>query len=189
MKIIDSGMPVEEMWKDFFNPEAVLTKMGVTRDMRVIVDLGCGYGTFTIPAANMFPESIVYGIDIEQEMIDTLATKAKEKNLSNIRPVMRDFVESGSGLVDQSADFVMLFNILHAEKPVDILSEARRILKKSGKAGIMHWIYDNSTPRGPSLDIRPRPEQCREWAKQAGFSIIENEFPLKPYHYGIMLGG
>ncbi|MBE3116001.1 methyltransferase domain-containing protein, partial [Candidatus Bathyarchaeota archaeon] len=96
------------------------------------------------------------------------------------------FVSEGSGLKDLSVDFVMLFNILHVEKPIDLLKEAYRILRHGGKVGIIHWNYDATTPRDPPMDIRPRPEQCRRWAESAGF-IFEQQLDLKPYHYALLL--
>lgn len=188
MKIIDSGMPLEELWSSFFSPQEILDKMGLTSEMKQIVDLGCGYGTFTVPAAEMFPKSVIHAIDIEREMIETVQNKCAEEKLKNVVAIQRDFIATGTEFKDKSVDYVMLFNILHAENPVEILTEAHRILKKGGKAGIIHWIYDSKTPRGPSLEIRPKPEQCREWAKKAGFSIIGATILLKPYHYGIQIG-
>ena len=80
----------------------------------------------------------------------------------------------------------MLFNILHTEVPLALLQEAYRILEPMGKVGLIHWNYDPSTPRGPSMDIRPRPEQCQQWMKSAGFDLIKPLVDLPPYHYGIL---
>ena len=79
----------------------------------------------------------------------------------------------------------MIFNILHIDKPEIMLKEAWRILKKKGKVGIIHWNYDPLTPRGPSMNIRPTPGQCIQWAKEVGFSHPQ-QYDLKPYHYGIV---
>jgi ubiquinone/menaquinone biosynthesis C-methylase UbiE len=79
----------------------------------------------------------------------------------------------------------MLFNILHAEKPEELLKEAYRILKPEGKLGIIHWNYDPETPRGPPMTIRPKPEQCVKWATKVGFKF-EHRHDLKPYHYGLV---
>jgi hypothetical protein len=85
-------------------------------------------------------------------------------------------------------DYAMLFNILHAERPDVLLREARRALKPGGLLAITHWNYDPSTPRGPSMDVRPRPEQCRDWAIQAGFRLLDpGIIDLPPYHYGMAL--
>jgi len=81
----------------------------------------------------------------------------------------------------------MLFNILHAECPDLLLTEAFRILSACGILGIVHWKYDPSTPRGPSMDIRPRPDQCRHWAAKAGFRLLDpGVIELAPYHYGMV---
>ena len=80
----------------------------------------------------------------------------------------------------------MLFNILHAEETDDILREAYRILKKNGKVGVIHWNYDPSTPRGPSLSIRPKPEELRYRLIKAGLTILQFNINLPPYHYGIL---
>jgi len=83
---------------------------------------------------------------------------------------------------------VLLFNILHIEDPVALLREAYRALRPDGTAGILHWNHDPATPRGPSLDIRPRPGQCRAWAEQAGFEFVRDE-PLTccAHHYGLVV--
>ena len=150
-----------------------------------MADFGCGYGTFTIPAARIISGKI-YAFDIEPEMIKAVKRKAKTLNLGNVEAIVRDFISEGSGLKDASVDYVFLFNILHLEKPESLLKESYRILKPGGKVGIIHWNYDSTTPRGPPMEIRPRPEQCRSWAESVGF-IFDQKLDLKPYHYGLVL--
>jgi ubiquinone/menaquinone biosynthesis C-methylase UbiE len=41
------------------------------------VEIGCGYGTFTIPAANQI-KGKVFAFDIEDEMIEVLNQKIKK---------------------------------------------------------------------------------------------------------------
>jgi ubiquinone/menaquinone biosynthesis C-methylase UbiE len=186
MKTRESGMPEESVWHDFFAPEAVLTKLGLTSACRNVADFGCGFGTFTIPAAQI-ASGVVYALDIEAEMVDATQARAKAANLKNIRVQLRDFAVEGSGLPDSSVDYAMLFNILHAEERMSLLREAWRILQGEGKLAIIHWNYDPSTPRGPSMDIRPRPEQCRSWAEQVGFEVLPpGLIDLPPYHYGFV---
>jgi predicted methyltransferase len=121
-------------------------------------------------------------------MIAATRRKAEAAGLANIRLYLRDVIADGTGLPDSSMDYVLLFNILHAAQPGTLLTEAFRILRPGGLAGIMHWNYDPTTPRGPSMDIRPRPEQCRAWAEQAGFRLGRPErIDLPPYHYGIVM--
>ena len=185
MRIRDSDLPIEEEWAKFFNSNRTLKLLGLNRRINEVADFGCGYGTFTMPAAQMISGKI-YALDIEPKMIRTVERKAKEFNLNNVVAVLRDVVSEGSGLNDISIDFVFLFNILHAENPVYLLKEAFRILKPGGKAGIIHWRYDETIRDGPSMDIRPKPEQCRYWAESAGFVFVK-QLDLKPYHYALVM--
>jgi ubiquinone/menaquinone biosynthesis C-methylase UbiE len=185
MKGKESGMPPKEMWEGFFSPTEIFAVMGL--DDRVInaVELGCGYGTFTIPAAKII-RGTIYVFDIEAEMISATKKEAGKEGLKNVNIILRDFMADGTGLETESVDYVMLFNILHIDNPEIMLHEAWRILKPKGKLGIIHWNYDPSTPRGPSMDIRLKPEQCLQLAKEAGFSHPQ-QHDLKPYHYGIVM--
>lgn len=178
-------MPEKKMWEGFFNPSDILSVMGISDKVRDVSEFGCGYGTFTIPSAQIITGTI-YAIDIEKEMIALTEQEAKKHQLRNVKTVLRDFMFHGTGLKDESIDYVMLFNILHIERPEALLKESYRILRPGGKLGIIHWNYDPLTPRGPSMDIRPRPEQCIQWAEKEHFIKIE-QYNLKPYHYGIVM--
>ncbi len=183
MKIRESGMPDEETWEGFFNPHEILNMMGFNNKIVDVAEFGCGYGTFTIPAAKMISGKI-YAIDIEPEMVRITQKKARENRLNNVEAILRDIVLEGSGIADESIDYVMLFNILHAEGE-KLLHETHRILKPNGRVGIVHWNYE-PTPRGPPLNIRLKPEYCIKLAISAGFKD-PTMYDLKPYHYGIVL--
>src|SRR5665647_217520 len=178
-------MPKEALWNEFFDPNNALKLLGVNSSIVDIADFGCGYGTFTIPAARII-SGVIYAFDIEPEMIEILQRKAKAASLSNVKVILRDFVSDGSGLSDASVNYVFLFNILHIEKPEVLLKESYRILKLGGKVGIVHWNYDPTTPRGPPMAVRPRPEQLTRCAESVGF-IFQKRLDLKPYHYGLVL--
>jgi SAM-dependent methyltransferase len=185
MKVRDSGMPDEAMWARFFDARQILAELEFTATNADVVDFGCGYGTFTVAAARL-TSGTVYALDIDPEMIATTAAKAASFGLDNVTTIARDFVTEGTGLPNASADYAMLFNILHAEHPVELLREALRVLRPGGKLAVIHWIHDATTPRGPDLRIRPRPEQCRAWAQDAGFEIVMPTIALPPHHYGLV---
>lgn len=181
----ESGMPPKEMWEGFFNPVEILSMMGLDFRVTDAVEFGCGYGTFTIPAAKLAAGTI-YAVDIEDAMIEETRRAVVMAGLKNVRAIRRDFMTEGSGLEAESVDYVMLFNILHIEHPEILLAESYRILRPKGRLGIIHWNYDPVTPRGPSMDIRPKPEDCLTWAQSAGFSEPV-QYDLKPHHYGIVM--
>jgi SAM-dependent methyltransferase len=189
MKGRESGMPAEDYWETFYDADCIVVKLECAkRGDESIAEFGSGYGTFTLPAAKRTTGN-VYAFDIEPELVESLNQKAQAMALPNVRSLTRDFVAQGTGLEARSVDHVMVFNLLHIEEPVKILVEALRILKPGGLVSIIHWKYDPSTPRGPSMNIRPKPEQCREWAEAAGF-VFERYQDLSEccdFHYGMIL--
>ncbi|HVT30280.1 MAG TPA: hypothetical protein VHE81_19880, partial [Lacipirellulaceae bacterium] len=95
----------------------------------------------------------------------------------------RDVMESGFGV---QVDAVLLVNILHCEEPVALLRHAANALWPRGEILVIHWRH-GKTPRGPSLEIRPRPEQIAEWATLAGLQLVGHLLNLPPWHYGLRL--
>jgi ubiquinone/menaquinone biosynthesis C-methylase UbiE len=161
--------------------------MGCTGQCGDVLEFGCGYGTFTVPAASLVAGQI-FALDIEAAMIAATEKKVREANLSNIVLERRDFLTDGCGRPDASVGYAILFNILHVENPVGLLREAWRTLKPGGLAGIIHWKHDPKTPRGPTLEIRPTPEQCRAWAATAGFEFVRDEsLCCCSWHFGLIV--
>ncbi len=180
-------MPAAEQWESYFDAAGILESLGC-RDLNGdAVEFGCGYGTFTIAAAQMMLGTI-YALDIDPRMVTATAERVSRVGLQNVVVEQRDFVAEGCGRESQSASLVLLFNILHFEDPVGLLREAHRVLRLGGLVGIIHWNYDEHTPRGPPLNIRPRPQQCRAWGEDAGLRWVRNEsFPGSPWHWGMVL--
>lgn len=184
----ESGMPGEVRWEEFFDPAGVVARLGCTQLPGDVVEFGCGYGSFSLPAARGL-DGILHALDIDPEMVARTAGRAEAEGIANLRAIERDFVADGSGLADGSAVHAMLFNILHIENPVGLLYTALRTLRPDGAVSVIHWRDDIQTPRGPSPGIRPSPEQCGRWAKEAGFRMIR-KVPLgssAPWHFGLVL--
>ena len=178
-------MPVAEVWQGFFGPAHILDRLDCDHPGNV-VEFGCGYGIFTVEAARR-SSSTVYALDIEPEMIAATLTVAERAGAANVRPVQRDFVADGTGLSTGSCDYAMIFNLLHIDAPVALLREAFRVLASGGKLGIIHWTVDPATPRGPPMDIRPMPEDCRRWAEEAGFRFVRQEPGVARWHWGLLM--
>lgn len=188
MKARDSGMPDEDWWESFFDADAALGKLlpheACAGD---VVEFGCGYGTFTLPAARRIG-GMLTALDIEPDMVARVRARSVQQHQRNIRAAVRDFVQHGSGLDDASQSHAMIYNLLHLEQPLALLREAHRVLAPAGSLSVIHWRSDITTPRGPTLEIRPTPAQCRQWMIEAGFpSIFEIGLgPSCPYHFGLL---
>jgi SAM-dependent methyltransferase len=185
-KVRDSGMPDRDSWEQFFDPQGILDALGCCDVDGDAVEFGCGYGTFTLPAAQRVSGS-VYAFDIEPIMVSSTRQRAFRAGLSNVIAETRDFLLEGSGRPDQSVQYVMLFNILHLEQPLPLLREARRILGAHGKLAVLHWKRDPATPRGPPLSIRPDPADCLRCTEAAGLRwLAEPHLPRSPWHWGML---
>lgn len=179
-------MPAEDLWSDFFNVGLILSELHINSKVTDLVEIGCGYGTFTVPAAKII-KGIVYTFDIESEMIETVKNRLVKEDIHNVNLEMRDILTQKTGLAANSIDYVMLFNILHNDSPNVFLDEAFRILKPGGKVGILHWRSDIITPRGPDLSIRPRPDQILKFIDKSKFNICKDPLIIEPYHFGLVI--
>ncbi len=174
MRIRDSGMPDEAYWETLFDVPLTLSQFNI-HQYRNVAELGCGYGTFSIPVAKAISGTL-YTFDIDPVMLDR--TRERVGDLPIVCE-QRDVMEVGFGI---QVDAVLLFNILHCEEPTMLL---RHAAKAAGDILVTHWNFGD-TPRGPSLDIRPRPKQIVQWAGEVGLQAGE-VVDLPPWHYGVRL--
>ncbi len=185
MKLRESGMPEEAYWETLFDVPLILDRLGIDGRLRNVMEMGCGYGTFTIPVARRI-SGLLTTFDIDEAMIERTRQHAAAAGAWNILYVVRDVFTDGFGGEAGSKDACLLFNILHGEEPVRLLAEAARVVRPGGAVLVTHWRCDPATPRGPSMEIRPRPEQIVGWAKKAGWLEAEGTvMDLPPWHYGI----
>ncbi len=187
MKVRESGMPEEAYWETLFDVELILDRLGVDARLKDVVEFGCGYGTFTLPVARRISGTLTT-FDIDKEMVQRTQQRAAAARASNVVAAVRDIFAEGFGGEAGDTDACLLFNILHCEEPVHLLTEAARVVRPGGEVLVIHWRYDPSTPRGPSMEIRPRPERILHWARQTG--VFEAKAPLldcPPWHYGFRL--
>jgi SAM-dependent methyltransferase len=186
MKVRDSGMPPQDYWETLFDVPGILDAFGFGPATGDVAELGCGYGTFTLPLARRIAGT-VHTIDIEADMVALTRQRAAAAGLANVQAAVRDVLTDGFGPPAGSCDAALLFNILHAENPVTFLEAARAVVRPGGLVAVIHWRSDIATPRGPALEIRPRPEQIAAWAQAAGLRPDGPGFQLPPWHFGLKL--
>ncbi len=182
MRLRDSGMPDEQYWESLFDVGLIVPALGINSSLKDVAEFGCGYGTFTLPVANAV-SGTVYTFDIDPTMIARTEERLRLAGINNVICRQRDVMEQGFGL--QGMDAVLLFNILHCENPHGLLHHAAEAVRPGGWLFVIHWRFDSRTPRGPSLDIRPRPNQVLGWAKETGLAAPGETLDLPPWHYGL----
>jgi len=120
-----------KMWLDR-NACRMLSEVGICKG-QVVLDFGCGSGTYTIPAAKLVGEKgTVYALEISRKALDKVARKAEREGLRNI---VRTHSLGGEKipLEDEIIDVIMLIDVLQEIDDKDaLLDEAYRILKHEG---------------------------------------------------------
>lgn len=186
MKIQDSDMPEQAYWDSLLDLEAILHWMRCAGRPETVVEIGCGYGSFTVRVAAVIKGYLI-GFDIEQRMLDITQANIDEAGVSNVELQCRDVLAEGTGLKAGSVDRVMLFNILHFSERHQLLIEVERILRPGGRVDILHWRKDTPTPRGPQLDSRPDTPMVLQAIEGIGLIQKGEACILPPYHWGMQL--
>jgi SAM-dependent methyltransferase len=181
MKLRDSGMPDEAYWETLFDVPLVLERLGIDNSFKDVVELGCGYGTFSIPVARTI-RGTLHTFDVDPAMVARTTERAAELPAGKVDFRLRDVMADGFGIT--GVDAALVFNLLHCDEPVALLDHAASAVRPGGLVLAIHWQYAE-TPRGPSLEIRPRPEQIAQWAEATGRLMPEGTaIDLPPWHYG-----
>ena len=185
MKYRESDMPSNDQWETFFDLQFVLERIGVDKSVNIFIDIGCGYGTFLFPAAKIVKNKVI-GIDIDPEMIKHCKEYSEKHGFTNVELILGDIdtIQIDNIKSKGIIDYIALFNMLHCEEPIKLLKYSYDLLEMNGSVGVIHWKYEK-TPRGPSMQIRPKPEQIIKWGDEAGFKV-KNTVELPPYHFGIV---
>jgi ubiquinone/menaquinone biosynthesis C-methylase UbiE len=109
-----------------------LEEIGMRKE-QVVLDFGCGPGNYTILASLVVGnKGRIYAVDKNQESLNKLIHKIKEKNINNIE-IIKLVDQLKLSLPKESIDMVLLFDVLHlVESREYLLTEIIRILKPTG---------------------------------------------------------
>lgn len=148
------------------------------------IDVGCGDGFFAVPAAKLVgEEGRVYALDGNDDAIDRLNKKAAMQRLRNLRSNVGEAEETV--LCEGCADIVFFGIVLHDfEDPVKVLTNAKRMLKTTGRLVDLDWKKE-PMELGPPLGIRFSEEEAVRLVESVGFRI-ETVKETGSFHYLII---
>jgi ubiquinone/menaquinone biosynthesis C-methylase UbiE len=113
------------------NPYRLLETAGLKPGQKVL-EVGCGPGFFTIPAAKMVKtDGIVYAVDVNPRAVKRVEEKMRKCGIDNIKPILGN--AANSGLPDTSIDLAFIFGLRYIAGGLsNLVSEMYRILKAGG---------------------------------------------------------
>jgi ubiquinone/menaquinone biosynthesis C-methylase UbiE len=170
----------------FLDPDRIINEFGIQEGMK-IADFGSGGGYFTILSAEKVgPDGKVYALDILEDKLDGLRSKAKAKNLDNIETIRTNLeILGSSSLSDNSQDMVLLANLLfQSNKKQEIIREGVRILKSGCKLIIIEW-KKGTGGFGPPDNLRTDESEMMQIAKRENLTF-KNNLDTGQFHYGLV---
>jgi ubiquinone/menaquinone biosynthesis C-methylase UbiE len=112
----------------FRDPCKLLRAAGIEKG-QTLLEVGCGPGYFTIPAAEMIgDEGVVYAVDVHPLAINRVKEKLAATGVRNVRPMLANAAETG--LPAGSIDLAFLFGLRYVHGGLEsVLTELHRLLK------------------------------------------------------------
>jgi len=190
-----AGHSYEEFWQQQLWPaQSRLLEMADLREGERVVDIACGTGLVTLPAAAAVgSRGSVVGLDISQKMVE-IATERADGRARFERAEAEKL-----GVDDESFDAALCsLGLMYVPNPLDALAEMRRVLVDGGRAVVSVWGNRKNCGWAeifPIVDARVQSQVCpmffqlgtadllRDRLEQAGFADIEVERMSVPLQY------
>nr|WP_322658682.1 class I SAM-dependent methyltransferase [Dendronalium sp. ChiSLP03b]MDZ8204843.1 class I SAM-dependent methyltransferase [Dendronalium sp. ChiSLP03b] len=108
----------------------------------VVADIGAGTGYMSFRIAPLLTEGKVIAVDIQPEMLEIIEFFKKEKNISNVEPVLA--TETDPNLPAASIDLVLMVDAYHElEYPQEVMQGIVKALKPGGRVVLVEYRGEN----------------------------------------------
>jgi ubiquinone/menaquinone biosynthesis C-methylase UbiE len=146
----------------------------------VVADIGAGSGYFSFLMAERVPKGKVFAQDIQQEMLDLILQRAKEKGVKNVEPILGTVTDPK--LPDNSVDVVLFVDSYHEfDHPFEMMTAIVKALKPGGR--VVQLEYRGEDPEVPIKPHHKMTEaQARKEMEAVGLKFVENRKGLPRQH-------
>jgi len=189
----NTGQPDWDWWSKLWpSPGATLRSLGITAG-DTLAEVPCGNGYFALPAARITDPAPVYGVDLDESVLEELAHLAVQQEIETIEPIHGD-ARLLAQLLPGRVDVVLVANTFHGvDDRADFVREATASLRPGGRLVIVNW-HDrprgNTTvagaPRGPPTELRMTPAETETVVEESAEVSLVAQHDLPPYHYGLV---
>lgn len=169
----------------FANPQAIVTHFHL-REGDTVADLGAGSGQYMKPLSDAVGKSgRVYLCDIQKSLVEAMGNHARERGITNVRPLWGDLEHTGGIRIDDhTLDTAILSNVLfQIEDKKTAIAEIGRILRPGGKLYIVDWS-ESFGGMGPRPEDVITEDEVRSLCEAGGFTYVSS-FPAGDHHYGL----
>ena len=151
------------------------------REDAVIADIGAGSGYHSFRLASKVAKGKVLAVDIQQEMLAVLKTRATELEITNVIPHLGS-IESVN-LPPASLDAALMVDAYHEfSHPAEMIASLHAALKPGGLIYLLEFRGED--PRVPIKPLHKMTEhQARLEFEGAGFRFISNHRHLPWQHF------
>lgn len=158
-------------------PDLVIKALNLDKT-QIVADFGAGSGYFTHRIASKC--SLVYAVDIQQEMLVLNKKKMEEKNIKNV--IFTLGAEKNTNLPKESIDYLIMVDVYHElEFPYEIMRDIYGVLKNNGKVVLVEYKQED-----PRIMIKPlhkmSVEQIRKEMEYSGFELSQSYKKLPRQH-------
>jgi ubiquinone/menaquinone biosynthesis C-methylase UbiE len=155
--------PARDAWQ---LPDRVIETLAI-KPGQIVADIGAGTGYFTVRLARSAPTAKVYGVDIEQSMVDYLRHRAMREGLKNVT-----VIQGGSDRTNlpEPVDMVLIVDTVHhIPQRVAYFTALKKLMKPGARLAIVDFKKDS--PEGPPPEFRFTPAEISAELGKAGFSL------------------
>jgi ubiquinone/menaquinone biosynthesis C-methylase UbiE len=140
-------------------PQKLVQMMGL-KPTDVVADIGAGTGYFSFRMAAKVPRGKVLAVDIQPEMLDLLKRAAKQRNVTNVEPVLGDITDPR--LPPGAVDVALLVDAYHEfDHPREMMQGIVRGLKPGGRVVLVEYRGED-----PDVPIKPLHKMTEAQAKK-----------------------
>lgn len=120
------------------------------RDGEVVADIGCGSGYISRNMAKRIGSGFVYAVDIQEEMLDSLAKRMSMFRITNVKPMLGTTTDPK--LPPASCDTMIMVDVYHEfDQPYEMIRSMIAGLKPGGR--IVFVEYRKEDPKVPIKEL------------------------------------
>jgi SAM-dependent methyltransferase len=161
--------------------DLLVAALGLKPGMNV-ADIGCGTGYLSERMARkIVPGGVVFGVDIQQEMLDLLVRKMRMKRIENVKPVLG--AESDPKLAAESCDLMIMVDVYHEfEFPYEMMQKMIPGLKKGGRIVFVEFRAEDPTVPIKEVHKMSEAQVKKEMALHPEMEWLETRKELPQQH-------